>query len=379
MITALALTGAAFALLPCLLFLRNLRLYTPPPAPTGPLPPVSVLIPARNEERVIERCLRSMLASRDVEFEVIVLDDGSTDRTGGIVRALAARDARVRLETGAALPEGWSGKQHACWTLARHARHGLLIFADADLWVEPDALARIAAFMERTGVALASGVPRQVTGTFSERLLIPLIQFVLLGFLPLDRMRRTRDPGASAGCGQLFVARRADYVACGGHYAIRATLHDGTKLPRAFRAAGLATDLFDATPIVTCRMYFNDADVWRGLGRSAHEAMGAPKIIGPATFVLLAGQVLPVALLLAGAGGAPLSPLAWAAALLGTAASFLPRFIAAARFHQSWLGALLHPLGILALLAINGWACLRSLRGRPAEWKGRLYTAPGSA
>jgi len=126
-------------------------------------------------------------------------------------------------------------------------------------------------------------------------------------------------------------------------------------------------------------MYFNDADVWRGLGRSAHEAMGAPKIIGPATFVLLAGQVLPVALLLAGAGGAPLSPLAWAAALLGTAASFLPRFIAAARFHQSWLGALLHPLGILALLAINGWACLRSLRGRPAEWKGRLYTAPGSA
>ncbi len=379
MITALAILGAALALLPALLFLRNLRLYAPPPQPSSPLPSCSVLIPARNEEAGIERCVRSVLACRGVELEVIVLDDSSTDRTAEIVREIVQSDPRVRLETGTPLPVGWSGKQHACFTLSQHARHPLLVFLDADVWVESDAIARMATFMESSGAALASGVPRQVTVTFSERLIIPLIQFVMLGFLPLDRMRRTRDPACSAGCGQLFVARRDAYEACGGHRAIRSTLHDGTKLPRVFRAAGFATDLFDATPITTCRMYFTNADVWQGLGRCAHEAMGSPRVIGPATFLLLGGQILPLLLLGAAALGATLSPLALGCAIAGSLAAYLPRLIAAAHFRQPLDSALLHPLGILALLTIQWQACVRLLRGRPAEWKGRLYTAPKSA
>lgn len=107
----------------------------------------------------------------------------------------------------------------------------------------------------RRYVALASGVPRQELGTFSERLLLPLIHFVLLGYLPMFMMRWTRRAGFSAGCGQLFIAQAEAYHASGGHSAIRATLHDGVKLPRAFRRAGFQTDLLDATDIATCRMY----------------------------------------------------------------------------------------------------------------------------
>ena len=97
----------------------------------------------------------------------------------------AASDARVRLEAAPPLPAGWCGKQHACHVLAQLAKNPLLVFMDADVRLAPDALARMAGFMEENPVALASGVPRQETGTFSERLLIPLIHFILLGFLPM--------------------------------------------------------------------------------------------------------------------------------------------------------------------------------------------------
>src|SRR5690606_21074414 len=143
----------------------------------------------------------------------------------------------VRLAPAPPLPAGWCGKQHACHVLASLARHPLLVFIDADVRLAPDALERIAAFMgerapgraregrTRTPPSLASGVPRQELGTFSERLLIPLIHFILLGFLPMPVMRRTRWPAMSAGCGQLFIARRDAYFAAGGHASIRATLH----------------------------------------------------------------------------------------------------------------------------------------------------------
>src|SRR5205807_74198 len=126
-------------------------------------------------------------------------------------------------------------------------------------------------FLEKSGAALVSGIPRQETGTFFERLLIPLIHFILLGFLPMKRMRSTRKPAYAAGCGQLFLARRMAYDAMGGHAIIRSSLHDGLTLPRAFRRAGFQTDLCDATDLATCRMYCGAGEVWHGLAKNATE------------------------------------------------------------------------------------------------------------
>lgn len=371
--SALALAAALCALLPALVFRRNLRLFAPPPAPGSPVPAVSVLIPARNEEGAIGGAIEAALASTGVDLEVVVLDDQSEDRTAEIVREIAARDPRVRLETAPPLPAGWCGKQHACAMLARHARNPLLLFVDADVRLAPSGLARAAAFLEASGADLVSGFPRQVTVTFLERLLIPLMHFILLGFLPMARMRKSRHPAYGAGCGQLFLARREGYEKAGGHAAIRGSLHDGVALPRAFREAGLATDLFDATDVASCRMYHNAGEVWRGLGKNAVEGLASPGKIVPVTALFVLGQVLPpVLLVLAVLGGLPLAAVAPAA--VGTLAVYVPRLAAARRFRQPVDGALLQPLGILVFLAIQWTALGRKLLGRPAGWKGRTYS-----
>jgi len=370
-IEALAFAALLCAALPCGLFLLNLFAYRPT-AHSNPRPvtPVSVLIPARNEESNIVSTLQPILRERALDFEVIVLDDHSTDRTAEMVRSLAREDARLRLETAPPLPDGWCGKQHACHVLAQVARHTILIFLDADVRLAPGALPRMAAFMERDSVALASGVPCQELGTFSERLLLPLIHFVLLGFLPMHAMRWTRLPAMSGGCGQLFVARREAYHASGGHAAIRASLHDGVKLPRVFRRAGFATDLFDATDLATCRMYRTDGDTWRGLAKNATEGLAAPGTLLPMSIILLLGQVLPFLLL----------PFAFSISALGSTVTlaavglaWLPRIVAIGKFRQSLGSALGHPVGVLGLLAIQWHAAFRCRQGRPSVWKGRQY------
>src|SRR3982750_998794 len=248
----------AVALLNAVLFFRNLHLYRPPPEPrtSSGIPQISVLIPARNEERSIRAAIESVLSSRDVELELIVLDDHSEDQTGEIVRGMA-HDLRLRLEFAPELPSGWCGKQFACLTLARLASHDILVFLDADVRLDPRGLSRMVAFLENSNAVLVSGFPHQEVCSFYERLLLPLMHFLLLGFLPMDLMRRRLDPSLGAGCGQLFVARSSAYWAMGGHAAIRESRHDGISLPRAFRRAGFRTDLCDATSAAECRMYSN--------------------------------------------------------------------------------------------------------------------------
>jgi hypothetical protein len=370
-----ALACLPFAALPALVFLGNLRAYRPPPAPSGRLPSVSVLIPARNEEKAIAEAIGAALAAAGgIEVEIVALDDGSTDRTPEIVRGLARADSRVRLEQAPPLPAGWCGKQHACHVLASRARHDLLLFQDADVRLEHKAIGRLAGFLRDSEADLVSGVPRQQTGTILEMILIPMIHFVLLGFLPVSRMRQSRSPAFSAGCGQLFLATREGYERAGGHAAIRETLHDGIRLPRAFRRAGLATDLCDATPLARCRMYEGAMATWKGLGKNATEGLGSPGMIVPATIFLLAGQVAPFAIMAAAvAQGSPWPALALSGA--GMALAWLPRFTAAIAYRQSPLGALLHPCGVILLLVIQWQAMVRKQLGLGSSWRGRTYPA----
>lgn len=372
--SGVVLAGIAVLLagIPALLYLANLRVYRTPDLPTSTTDEIaiSVLIPARNEERSIVQAVEAALASRGVTLEVVVLDDHSEDRTAALVQALAQRDPRVRLEKAPELPEGWCGKQHACYVLAQRARYPLLAFLDADVRLAPQGLARLAAFLDRSGADLVSGVPRQQTVSLLEKLLIPQIHFILLGFLPIARMRRSSHPAYAAGCGQLFLARRKAYDAIGGHAALRHSLHDGIKLPRAFRAAGRKTDLCDATELATCRMYQGAREVWRGLAKNATEGLASPGMIVPATALLLGGQVLPFVLL---GCAARLTPLAVLLSALAVGLVYLPRLAGLIRFHQSVLGVILHPLGVLLLVILQWYALIRERIGKPATWKGRSY------
>ncbi|SMH32113.1 glycosyltransferase [Azospirillum agricola] len=379
-VTPLAALALALALLPLGLGIANLRLYRRPDAEPPPDTAVSILIPARNEEATIAASVEAALASRGVSVEVVVLDDQSSDRTAEIVRALAAHPgnaSRLRLEPAPPLPPGWSGKQHACRTLAGLARHPLLLFQDADVRLAPDA-ARLACGALLAGPAgLVSGFPREETGSLAEALVIPLIHVLLLGYLPMGMMRRSTDPRFGAACGQLIAVRREAYRQAGGHAAIAASLHDGVTLPRAFRRAGLGTDLFDATGLARCRMYRGWREVWSGFSKNATEGMATPAALPVWTLLLFGGHVLPWLLL----GWATLVPLPGVAVVLAApaaAAGLLFRLLLAIRFRQSLLGALLHPAGILILLAIQWAALLRARRGLPAQWRGRAYPAdPG--
>ena len=363
------------SLAPAVLFCVNWRRYVPPPqAGSLSLPAISVLIPARDEQDGIAAAVESVLASTGVAFEVIVMDDGSTDQTADIVEAIAKKDARVRLERTQTLPIGWNGKQHACWALAHAARHDLLCFVDADVRLSPECLARVAAVLIRGQRGLVSGFPRQITETWLEWLLLPLIHFVLLGFLPVERMRNTTDPSFAAGCGQFILVQRKDYFACGGHAAIKTTMHDGLLLPRLFRQCGYQTDLTDLTNLATCRMYRNAWQVLQGLAKNATEGLAAPVRILPISLLLFLGQIVPFALAawLWLVGGSSVAESVYV--LVAIAGAWLPRFLGAYRFRQSWRGALLHPLGIGILLAIQWYALTRKLAGGSVTWKDRSYS-----
>ena len=360
------LLGALFAAMA----FSNLRAYRPP-APAdegGARPRVSVLIPARDEEANIGDVLVSVLASRGAEIEVVVLDDGSTDRTAGIVRGVTARDPRVRLVEGAALPPGWVGKQHACWQLSLEARHPLMVFVDADVRLHPHAITRLAGFVERGGLGLASGFPRQVAVTLGEKLVIPQILIVLLGYLPLPMSRRhPTDPRFAAACGQVMAVTREAYDGAGGHAGIRGTIHDGLKLARAVRQAGFATDLCDLTDLASCRMYSDWASLWAGFSKNAREGMATRRAIPVWTVLLGGGHILPF-LLLPVARGLSFWLAALAVLLVWTAAGAV-----AARTRASWISVFLHPAGVAVTLAIQWNALLAGGRRRRAVWRGRSY------
>ncbi|WP_263356336.1 glycosyltransferase [Acidicapsa ligni] len=379
-----------FALLPAVMFAINFLFFRRPGRPWNRrlLPSVSVLIPARNEELSIATAMQSVLASRGVELELIVLDDGSTDRTAEIVRVAAASDSRVRLFAAPPLPDGWNGKQYACWVLASKARYEVFCFLDADVRLGSEALYRMLGeihYLPKIGPvkkpetlrkevrekALVSGFPRQETVTFFEWLLLPLIHFVLLGFLPLPGERWTNMPAFAVGCGQFLMVRREPYFATGGHSAISTTMHDGLLLPRLFRSRGFQTGVYDLSKDAACRMYTGADAVWSGLSKNATEGMASLLRLPIFTVLLFLGQILPLPLLvwtyltndLAAEG------LAWIALIL----SYALRIALAARYRQSWSGVAVHPLGVLVLLALQWSALGRKLRGRPATWKQREY------
>ncbi len=390
---ALALFCLICAGVPAVLFFINLRAYMPPPpVENAALPAVSVLIPARDEAHGIEAAVRAVLASRGVQFEVVVMDDGSTDGTDAVVLALAAEDARVRLERAPSLPRAWNGKQHACWALAQSARYPVLCFVDADVRLAPECVARMAGFLGTRNNSLVSGFPRQVTETFLEWMLLPLIHFVLLGFLPIGWMRAGTEPGFAAGCGQFLMVNREAYFACGGHSGIKLTMHDGLRLPRLFREHGYRTDLADLTELASCRMYTSAAQVWSGLAKNATEGIAAPGRIVPVSVVLVLGQVLPFMGLLFLILWSPLIAV-WGGSLgmdfhitrpylflflcgsivIAGVTGWSVRFVAAKRFRQDSRSALLHPLGICLLLVVQWYALVRKLSGRTVSWRNRAY------
>jgi GT2 family glycosyltransferase len=322
---------------------------------------IAVLLPVRDEAHRLEPCLRALLAQRGCE--IVVLDDGSTDGTADLVRAVVGD--RVRLIAGAPLPPGWLGKPHACAQLAAAAGAAeVLVFLDADVVLSPDAVASAVATLG--GFDLLTPYPRIVAPGFGQRLVQPLLQWSWLAFLPLRAMERSPLPSLAAAGGQFLVVRRAAYEAAGGHAAVRASVLEDVALARAVKRAGGRIALADGSAVAACRMYGSWRELVDGYTKSLWASFGSRLAASAVIFMLLLLFVLPG---LAGLVLWPVSPAAALAGAAGYAAGVGGRALAArATGSRAFPDALGHPLSVL----LFAWLVARSYRRRrTVTWKGR--------
>ena len=345
--------------------------------PTPP-PLVSVVIPARNEAHNIARVVGSVTASSYPRFEVIVVDDQSTDGTGDVARALGpGRAERLDVVMGAALPEGWLGKPWSCMQGATHARGDLLLFTDADTVHDPDLLTRTVAALELGRGDALTVLGRQLMETFWERVIQPTIFFMILARYHFARtpLRPSRWRDAIAN-GQYVLFRRAVYDGMGGHSAVKDEVVEDLRLAQILVKSGKQLIVCAAEEALATRMYRGLAELVRGWSKNL--ALGALQTFPPRLRpVLIPGSIAlqigfwiapVVALALASAGFGPAALLPWSAAVVAVCALFWCVFLArmGAPFHYG----LLYPLGIAVTTAI----LLRSwVRGTRVEWKGREY------
>ena len=364
----------ALSLLNLALNLKNLKIPARKARVAAPLPLVSVIVPARNEENNIGGCLDSLVKQDYSNLEVIVVDDNSEDGTAEIVREYAARDGRVHLIQGKPLPEGWAGKPHACFQGARQAGGEWLLFVDADTTHTPDMLRRSLSLAIENHVSLLSGFPRQITTSLSQKIAIPMFYFIILMWAPLWWLHNTRKPVASVAIGQFLLFPREAYWGFGGHAAVKNRIMEDLWLGAEVARHGgrdLAVDLSD---IVSCHMYGSFGAIWEGLTRALYgvsslsvAGMGGLLIVGYlallAPFFWLGKEIFTSSAL----------PVWGPVVILQVALLYIMRGAVDRRFKESPLSTVMYPLGIAFIIAvvINGMA--RQITRAGVSWKKRVY------
>lgn len=340
------------------------------PAPGGTRPPghprpaLSLLVPARDEAHRLPAALPGLCAQDATE--ILILNDQSSDATAALVSAAAAAEPRLRLLEGTPPPEGWTGKNWACHQLATAARGEVLVFCDADVLLAAGALDACWRQMRAQQADVFSVFPRQRTGTTGERLLVPLIDEVLLAFLP-HPLLRLPVPAAATANGQLLMFRRGSYEAVGGHRAVAGELAEDLALARRARRLRLRLGLALGGSLVSARMYGGYRETVAGFGKNLRAAHGNDDLwlACTAAWHLLA-YTWPWLRWRHGR--------AWrAAALLGLAQRLL---VNAKTGRRAPAEALLVPVTPLAALPVYRLAFRRT-----ARWKDRSYPArrPGAA
>lgn len=368
-ITAFLVVLLAIALVNYFTFARIRRNSIPLQSPRA-----SILIPARNEESTIERCVTSLLQQRYDEFEVIVLNDGSTDTTGEILHQLAANNPHLTVLDGLPLPDGWVGKNWACHQLAEASTGAFLLFTDADTNHTPESLRAAIALMEGSRLDLLSGVPQQEMITFWEKVIIPMTQFLYFAYLPNTLITRSRNPRFAAFNGQLLLFRRDAYWKIGGHESVRGELIEDLVIGRRTKQHGLRTALATAVETVQCRMYTSLLEIFAGFAKNLVPGFGysLPAVIGfmLATMML---YVAPVVILIVGLA---LGDYVFELVVLSTiqiAVAATIRGMMAHRFDMGWEQLLLHPLSATMTVVIAANSIRWHFGKKGASWKGRVY------
>lgn len=354
----------------------NLRfLRTPTSDPRDVPERIALLVPARNEAEHVAVTVRSALGQTGLDdLSVIVLDDGSTDGTGAILDRLAGEEPRLRVlhapdETP---PEGWLGKPWACARLAQEAEGTVLVFVDADVVLAPGAVRAVVDTLRADGFALVAPYPRQLAGSWLERLVQPLVTWSWVATIPLRWAETSLRPSLSAANGQFIAVDAAAYRSIGGHAAVRSDVIEDVALMRAVKVSGRTAVTVDGSRLAHCRMYDSPRAVVDGYAKSLWSAFGGPVGAIAVNTLLLALYVVP-----------PLAAVAAPTArtrqigLIGYAAGAASRALVARRTGERVLpDTLLQPASIGAFVALNAISWRRHRRGENT-WKGRPVTPAG--
>jgi chlorobactene glucosyltransferase len=340
----------------------------------SPAPFVSVLVPARDEEANIRACLESLQKQDYPNFEVLVLDDNSVDSTALIVQEMASKDKRIQLVVGGPLPDDWVGKPFACYQLAQRAHGDWLLFVDADTLHAPDMLRGVLSIALQQKVSLLSGFPRQITSSLPQKITVPLIYFIIMGWAPLWWIHRSHATRPSVAIGQFLLFSRDEYWRIGGHKVVQSRILEDIWMGIEVSRRGGRHIAVDLSSIVSCNMYPSAGTMWTGLVRCIYSVTA----ISPLALLAL----VPVACLFY------VGPFYWlwngffmsdaslvwrAVVVYQVVLVIFMRWLVDSRFKEPAISAWLHLLGIGYLIVIVVYSILRWVVGAGVTWKERLY------
>ncbi|MBU1111521.1 MAG: glycosyltransferase family 2 protein [archaeon] len=243
------------------------------------LPFISILIPARNEEDGISKCLASIIHQNYPNYEVIVCDDNSDDKTADIIKKYMRRSDKLKMISGKPLPDDWTGKNWACQQLGLEAKGDQFLFLDADVTLRPETLTSALALMQKKDVQMLSCFPRQKLGGLGEWLVVPLIDWLTLSFIPFDLVYRLKTTHFSVAIGQFILIKKETYLEMGRHKAIRKIVVEDMEMAKKVKELGHKILPCKSTGLVECRMYSGLRESVNGMARSTYNGASIRPVI----------------------------------------------------------------------------------------------------
>lgn len=335
---------------------------------------VSVLIPARNEEKNIGRCLRSLSKQDYHNLEILVLDDNSSDGTSRIVGELSKKDTRIRLIRGRSLDRGWKGKSYACHQLSREATGEYFVFTDADTLHFPNSISSSLGALISDRLDALSVFPKQIMVSVHERIVVIFINLAVLALMPLGMIRKIRNPRISIANGQFILFKRSVYKTIGGHRSIKNDIIEDVAISKQVKKHGYRFMVFDGRKTIYCRMYDGFKGVIRGFSKFIFASMNYSVIkLGVVVSFIMLLFMLPVFFLPLGLYIFNWPLIVNILILSQVSIILLIRIAMTFRFKSRFSDIFLHPLSMLYIAVLSVNSVYQAKFGRGIFWKDRFY------
>jgi len=324
-------------------------------------PKISILIPARNEQENLPGSINSILKQSYKNFEIIILDDNSTDETLKIARNYESENKNISVIEGKSLLAGWLGKNYACYQLSRAASGELFLFMDADVELAKHAISYAVSEYSRKSVKMLTVFPTQKLRTFGERLVVPMMNWLLLAFLPLIMVYRSKNVKLAAANGQFILIEKEAYENTGGHFALKDSVVEDMSLVKKVKHGGGKVLTALGGDSVFCRMYDGFNSSVRGFSKNFFPGLG----VNPVLFLLILMFFLLLFFI-----PFPLIPLKGFDLIVGVV--LLQRIFISIVSRQNMIqNILLHPLQMLILMYVGISSFYLNIT-KKVKWKERI-------